>query len=433
MTENNGQPPEKSPAKDAKGVSRETKNMTSMSSNYRSSRDALGTGKLAVDGVLAVTDIVEDMHQTIVSMAGALGKSESGRTSGISGLVYQSIRSISGLVGSAMALPLQHLSELADDRPSSREREAILAAINGVMGDYLASSANPLAISMQFRRDGRTLDKAALAEQLRSSNGRLLIMVHGLCMNDLQWQRECHDHGAILAAEHDLSSVYLHYNSGKHISDNGREFSELLQMLVDISDVPLSLNLLAHSMGGLVSRSAFYYAQSVGHTWPEQIEKLICLGTPHHGAALEKGGNWLENILKVSPYSAPFARLARLRSAGVTDLRYGFVREEDWYGKDAHALSEAPLNVLPLPGSVDAYAIAGTIRKEAGKFDELIVGDGLVNVASALGHHKLKEKTLGFAGDRQWVLRGVNHMALLNHPEVLEVLEQIFSIQGASR
>ena len=32
--------------------------------------------------------------------------------------------------------------------------EALVAALNGVLGDHLEGSGNPLAISMQFRRDG---------------------------------------------------------------------------------------------------------------------------------------------------------------------------------------------------------------------------------------------------------------------------------------
>jgi hypothetical protein len=51
------------------------------------------------------------------------------------------------------------LAELAPilDETRSEEREAVLAALNGTMGDYLATAGNPLAISMQLRREGQPL------------------------------------------------------------------------------------------------------------------------------------------------------------------------------------------------------------------------------------------------------------------------------------
>jgi hypothetical protein len=40
---------------------------------------------------------------------------------------------------------------------SSAAREAALAVLNGVPGDYLIETGNPLAISMRWRRDGAPL------------------------------------------------------------------------------------------------------------------------------------------------------------------------------------------------------------------------------------------------------------------------------------
>lgn len=57
---------------------------------------------------------------------------------------------------------------------------------------------NPLAISMHLRRNGDALDltREALAAAIPQPGGKLLILAHGLCMNDLQWLRDGHDHGA---------------------------------------------------------------------------------------------------------------------------------------------------------------------------------------------------------------------------------------------
>ncbi len=223
------------------------------------------------------------------------------------------------------------------DQRSSQEREAVLAVLNGLMGDYLASTGNPLAIPMRLRRNGRplTLERKALSSAVPRPRDKLLVLVHGLCMNDLEWTRKGGDFGVALAGDLGHTPIYLHYNSGLHTSVNGCAFAALIEALVQQWPEPLKdFAILAHSMGGLVSRSAYHYGTAAGHAWPQQLRKLVFLGTPHHGALLERGGNWIHLCLGLSPYAAPFARLAKLRSAGITDLRYGNVLDEDWQGFD---------------------------------------------------------------------------------------------------
>ena len=58
------------------------------------------------------------------------------------------------------------------------------------------------------------LEPDALAAALPGAGARLLVLAHGLCMNDLQWMRKGHDHGASLAGDLGYSPVYLHYNTG---------------------------------------------------------------------------------------------------------------------------------------------------------------------------------------------------------------------------
>src|SRR5213075_2020262 len=108
---------------------------------------------------------------------------------------------------------------------------------------------------MSIRRDGRTLslDRDALAEGFPDATGKVLVLVHGLCMSDRQWLRRGHDHGAALARDLGYTPVYLHYNSGRHVSENGRELAQLLDQLVSAWPVQIDeLVLIGHSMGGLV-------------------------------------------------------------------------------------------------------------------------------------------------------------------------------------
>ena len=63
----------------------------------------------------------------------------------------------------------------------------MLAALNGVLGDYLAASDNPLTIPMQLRRNGEALELEthALATAFPQPSGKILLLAHGLCLNDL--------------------------------------------------------------------------------------------------------------------------------------------------------------------------------------------------------------------------------------------------------
>jgi len=128
--------------------------------------------------------------------------------------------------------------------------------------------------------------------------------------------------------------------------------------------------------------------------------------------------------LEISPYSAPFARLGKIRSSGVTDLRYGNVVDEDWKGLDQFKMSKDPRTPVPLPAGVLCYAIAGTTCKEAGKLGDDLIGDGLVTVNSALGRHKNPRFRLLFPEAHQWVGREANHLDLLNHEDVYETLKK---------
>lgn len=391
--------------------------------------DLQGAGRLAADAVVGVTDVVESMHRTVTTIGGLLGDSERERTGGITGLVYWNIRTITRLVGSGIDVALAPLVRTLGEMESSRGREAVIAALNGVLGDYLVQTGNPLAISMCLRRDGATLDvSGALREAVADADGRLLLMVHGSSSNDLQWERKGHDHGRSLADELGLATAYLHYNSGRHISENGRELASLLESLSGAIPELEELSIVGHSMGGLVARSACYYADEAGYAWRAKLERLVCLGTPHHGAPLEKSGNWFENILQVNPYSAPFARLGKIRSAGVTDLRFGSVLDDDWAGSERFELGSDARTPVPLPGDVDCYALAATTSPEGGRVADGLVGDGLVPLDSALGRHKDASKALTF--DDTYVARGVGHLDILCSAEVYEVLRGWFGLES---
>lgn len=387
------------------------------------SSDLRGVARLSTDAVIGVVDLIESLHHTIARLPGRAA-STPGRTGGIAGLVYRSVRGASRLVGSGVDAVLARLPPLGE-AGHSPAREAALAAVNGVLGDHLAASGNPLAIEPRLRSAGRPLpmQPEALATALPQANGSLLVLLHGLCMNDLQWRRQGHDHGAELARELGWTPVYLHYNSGLHISANGRACAELLEALLAAWPVPLErIALVGHSMGGLVARSACHHAELAGLGWRRHLRQMVFLGSPHHGAPLERGGNWVDILLGASAYSAPFSRLGKIRSAGITDLRHGNLQDQDWSGRDRFARSGDRRLPLPLPAGVACYAIAASTARKPGSLGERLIGDGLVPLASALGRHDDPRLDLALPAARQWVGYGIGHLDLLSDRDVYERL-----------
>lgn len=387
-----------------------------MSKKISHAADLLGLSHLTVSAVQEVADLAEELHLAIIRQAPDFVAKPLG--TGTS-LVYRSVRGVARLAGSGVAGLLTRLQPLLGEQKDWPGREALLAAINGVLGDHLAQSANPLAIPMQCRRDGRPWTPADAV------SGRILVLVHGLCMNDVQWRRNGHDHGALLEQKHGYSSVYLHYNSGRHISENGRAFADQLEALLAQWPVPVQeLVLLGHSMGGLVSRSACHYGAEAGHQWRRHLRKMVFLGSPHQGAPLERGGNWFHLITGMNRYSAPFTRLARMRSAGITDLRHGSVLDEDWCGRDRFAHGQALPRTLDLPQDVACYALAASLGKDASGLAGRVAGDGLVPLESALASQ------LELAPSRRAVVYRTNHMELLDSAAVYATLEQWLSSPG---
>jgi pimeloyl-ACP methyl ester carboxylesterase len=388
--------------------------------------DVRGYGRLAIDATLGLTRLVETMHHNILRTPGILGQPTQKPAGGITGFVYKSIRGATRLVGGGIDVVLGQLGMLLGSSDSSAERETVLAALNGVLGDHLQDSANPLAIAMRLRRDGKALGltRKSLHAEVPEASGKILLLVHGLCMHDLQWRRNGHDHGAKLAADFGFTPVYLHYNSGLHISSNGREFAAQIEKLLHAWPLPVEeLVILAHSMGGLVARSACHHGALAGHHWPTYLRQMIFLGTPHHGAPLERGGNWVDMVLDASPYTTAFARLGKVRSAGITDLRHGSMLDEDWQHDDRFVRSQRRPALVPLPRGVACYTIAASIAKKTGEPAKALLGDGLVPLASALGQHKDVCRSLTWPKSRQWIGYGMNHMDLLDHQSVYAQLK----------
>ena len=417
-------------------------------------------GRMATDAATGLTELVQALHTRIAKTPTKLGGPlVAGAVNGVTDLVYAGVRGVTRAVGGGLDVALAQLGPLlaptdassaaTETVPPPRTRETLLAALNGVLGDYLADTANPLEIRMAIRRRGVPLVHAReeLSKALGSPQPRIVVLLHGLCMCDLQWERATiiegiagapHDHGVELERDLGCSSVYLNYNSGQHISTNGRLLAAQLESLLAAWPVAIeSVDIVGHSMGGLVARSALHYGTLADHAWTRHLRGMVFLGSPHHGSPLERGGHWIDVLLRSTPYTTPFTRLGRVRSAGITDLRHGSTLDEDWHGRDRFAHGHDTRLPLPLPDGIACFAIAATTaRRPVGDERDVVAvdssasnldalpGDGLVPVASALGRHADPRFMLRFAASHQCIAWDTGHLDLLSSKSVYRQLRQ---------
>ncbi len=404
----------------ARTAPRVTKTLADGKSATSTLTDLQGASRLTIDAITGITDIVEAMHRNIIGLAPVVGRQPTGRASGVAGLVYGGVRGVTRVVGLGLDTVLKQVTPVLRHLRPLPQREALVAALNGVLGDRLEDAQNPLAIPMSLRHKGHALqmESHALAkafpEAAARQDSKLLIMVHGLCMNDLQWLREGHDHGAALAQDLGYVPLYLHYNTGRHIGTNGEEFARLLSELVAAWPARVSaLTIVAHSMGGLVTRRACQVACREKLPWLKLLKHVVFLGSPHHGAPLERAGSWIDMLLGISPYTAPFASLSQVRSAGVKDLRHGRI-----LNSREHQRPEMP----PLPAGAKYFAIAATRQAAGAKAGRSLRGDGLVPVRSALGEHDADRTSLKIPATRKAIVYDANHFDLLSKPAVYDQL-----------
>ncbi|MFT6052067.1 MAG: pimeloyl-ACP methyl ester carboxylesterase [Halioglobus sp.] len=424
-----------------------------------------GSANLVFDTVESVTDIVEGMYRNIAAAPLPLGEGPKGPARGIAGFVHESIRTVNRMTRSVTDSALASISPSLDRTlPPSPRREAIISALNGVCGDHLARSGNTLAIPMRLRvlllpiaqsKQALALDDAkteasdeqktpfvdllevekrlveihpkakAFKEDSFVAGRRLLVMAHGLSMNDREWTSHQHNHGEVLAEHNDYTPIYVLYNSGLNVSTNGAELCKQLTGLLETWPVAVdSITFIGFSMGGLVMRSAIRIAEEKGHAWLKKVDKAAYIGTPHHGAVMERGGYWLQKGLTYSPYTVPLSALGRIRSDGITDLRHGNVSDDDWQHHDEHEDNADRRRPTPLAGDIKHYAIAATLSKRSGDRIGKLLGDGLVHPSSATGRHKDPDFHLNFAEGHTKVIYDLGHLAMLHDSRVLTQLRE---------
>jgi pimeloyl-ACP methyl ester carboxylesterase len=401
-----------------------------------------GLKDLLVSALRGGATTVEEMHASIARYPFAIlesvpttrlpARAAHALHDGISGLVYAGVRGFARLAGGAAELALLPLEESssAAEAPAPAAWEHAIGALNGFVGDRLERERSPLRLRMEFRHAGRSLalEPEALRRAYPEAGRRLAVFVHGLAGNERTWRffsratygNDDTSYGSQLARDLGYAPLYLRYNTGLHVSENGALLAERLRELAAAWPGGVEeLVLVGHSMGGLVLRSACHQGRERADAWVDAVRHVFCLGTPHLGAPLEKLGNVAGWALGALDVTRPIGKIVNGRSAGIKDLRFGYLVEDDWRGKDLDALLENDRHDIPFLDTATHYFVAATLTRSPSHPVGYVIGDTLVRFPSASGGGAAAHaRRIPFQDEHGHHVGRLGHMRLLNHPAV---------------
>lgn len=394
---------------------------------------------LALDyGERLIVGTVRDMHK-------AISKRAFGATRAVGGRVPESVHdafmtSVYGAISGVLrfsSVSIRSLASRGVGRPveESRFGRSVVSAVNGLIGDELRMIDDPQAIVMGVRHDGRDIPVSPwpIGETFRGATSHIVLFLHGLCEDDESWNLGEKATGSSYAQrirrDTDGTPVFVRYNTGLRVSENGKHLDWLIRQLVDSWPADVTrITLVGHSMGGLVARAATNHATASGQTWQHLVRDVICLGTPHTGAALEKVAHMGSRVLHFFPETRPFGAILNSRSSGILDLRHGYITREEWEGQDLTRLWGLDrIAAAPLPHAEYHFVIA-TLGATKRHPLSAMLGDLLVHFSSAAG---LGRTGPVVDGARLEYLPSTHHFALLNHPRVADWLIQWLTSRDA--
>jgi pimeloyl-ACP methyl ester carboxylesterase len=361
---------------------------------------------------------VESVHNEITDLVyGAVREAGKGVFSGAAWVVRQANQSLASpqiidqAMGGELMDDVDHLPvPVAPNAKTDKRVSAISSAINGVFGDHLAATRNPMQVHMNLYANGQALqpDQAALLAQFPDAHNHLVIFVHGLCCNEDSWQMyynpsepATRPYGDKLQDDFPVTSLYLRYNTGRNIDSNARQFKRMLNKLVRNWPVAVEgITLVGHSMGGLISRSVVEALTDDDIILKRAIRDVVCLGSPHAGAPLARLAAAGEQLFGKFELARPIGRVLGVRSRGIRDLDYGMGALQTRDGQE-----------------VMFHLVGSTIGDHTSSWLNTTVGDGLVTPDSALADDTGKAQRVTFEQK--------HHMILLNDPDVFLELKMV--------
>jgi pimeloyl-ACP methyl ester carboxylesterase len=332
---------------------------------------------------------------------------------GISKAVYTGIST--SLKASAKGLAMASQAGVGSEIEATSKGRFVRAAVNGLIGDRLRDEGSRFAFDIGARVDGRDvlLTHDGVAAAYPDATDRLVVFVHGLSENEAYWNRAAKPRREVpdrrsygdRLTDDGWTPVFLRVNTGLPIAENGVSMAALLDRLVQSwpHDVR-RLALVGHSMGGLITRAACAVSTDSPKPWTDLVTDVVCLGTPHLGAPLERVVTKGVAAMGRLPEAAPFGRILEYRSTGILDLRHGLAR-------DVQNLPNARYRL-----------VAATLTRSPRSITSSTIGDYLVPYDSALGRRRGGEEM--FPGAETLHVPSCDHFDLLNHDDIYAAIRE---------
>ncbi|TGL61298.1 hypothetical protein EHQ58_05850 [Leptospira ognonensis] len=310
---------------------------------------------------------------------------------------------------------------------------------NRVISSILGSSHNQsfklTKIDMSFRTLGADVSAKEVASEYHASGKtKMILFVPGLFTDETVWiekwvpykKRKIRSLGISTELQKkDYFPIYIRYNHGLPIHENGRKLMHLLDIF--FNECPDARpHLIAYSLGGLVLRSCLYYARVENKEWVKHFQKMVSIATPNRGSYLEKIGFWLGLILERSPNIALkiIGMVGNLRSDAIKDLSFGLVKEEPktLWSPISQYFEETYHGELDDMDAYEAYAVIDTIQNPIQNF----LGDGIVEKQSL---RYLSDKVYAKKENpelRTLEVMKATHFSILNSKLLFAWLDRIF-------
>jgi len=249
----------------------------------------------------------------------------------------------------------------------------------------------------------------------------------GVDSNTLTSQHiELDNYGTRLQCDFGYTPLFLRYNTGLSIKENGQNLSNLLSHLFKSYPIEIDeLVLMGFSMGGLLSRSAQKIANDNGSTWLEKLTNGYYIGTPHEGSPLEKFGHITSSVVKSVPlsYVNQWADWIDLRSQGIKDLKDGLINLNNT-SQSPDSNESDPYKQSVKCGSFVEHAqhhfVSGGVSENKDGVTNKLVGDTLVRHSSA---HPISAPD----DAKNAHFEGISHVPLAHSEKVYQQIKQWFS------
>jgi pimeloyl-ACP methyl ester carboxylesterase len=261
---------------------------------------------------------------------------------------------------------------------------------------YTATTADTYEEQYGALPDDPEALRAVVGDHPERDLTRIVLFVHGLGETEHAWRlygEACAGEGYAerVASATGATPLLLRYNTGLPMADNGAALSLVLTDLQNRwPEAVRRLDLVGHSMGGLVLRHACHHAVQTGQPWVGAVRRMIYLGSPHRGAPLAHRVDQLATQLSRWSRSRTWGEFLDRRSAGIRDLVAGVSDTE-----------------VPLLAHASHHAVAACVTSSEHHPLANALGDLLVPVDSARGALTDVEP-----------LTSSHHFHLLNDPDV---------------